>query len=475
MLLGSVGDVTAQTATFVGSTVGGGGGTTDPAGNDTEIQINDAGAFGADSNLTWDGSTLDVTGNVDIDGTSALGPELITNGTFTGNADGWTLQADCSVYGTNNVVVTYDAGCQGSSGDPSLSQDITTVSGTVYKIAFTLSSVSLDSAYWFLTVQSTPTAITYADGSHVAFYTSTVTGTDTLTFSSFNFVNDGTWTIDDVSIRAVSVGNPLSVTGFSGFPWIVSGDVNRNLGIGDNVLSSIDISTAYGNVGFGDEALSSNVIGGENVGIGTRALFANTGAGNVGVGHFALANAATTSTSIGVGRFALLSLTSGSRNIGIGNSVDGVNISGINRIVIGDSANSSQDHQVTLGHTDITQTVLRGDLYRGTVPQFFDDAPTLTAGFGAGASVTAHNGPLAFRINVGTTAGATGTIGLPPAPTGWNCFMVNLTSRTANDGHEVIQLASTTTTVSIEEQNQGNGAQVDFSNNDILSVSCFPF
>ncbi|WP_431137475.1 hypothetical protein [Psychroserpens mesophilus] len=46
------------------SSLSGGGGSTNPAGNDTEIQFNDGGSFGSSSNLTYDGSTLDVDGSV---------------------------------------------------------------------------------------------------------------------------------------------------------------------------------------------------------------------------------------------------------------------------------------------------------------------------------------------------------------------------------------------------------------------------
>lgn len=35
-----------------------------PAGNNTEIQYNDNGAFGASSNLTFDGTNLSITGNI---------------------------------------------------------------------------------------------------------------------------------------------------------------------------------------------------------------------------------------------------------------------------------------------------------------------------------------------------------------------------------------------------------------------------
>ena len=52
--------------------------TTDPAGSDTEIQFNNAGAFGASSNLTWDGT------NVVIGATGALRLGDTTGGEYVG-------------------------------------------------------------------------------------------------------------------------------------------------------------------------------------------------------------------------------------------------------------------------------------------------------------------------------------------------------------------------------------------------------
>ena len=48
----------------------GGGGT--PAGSNTQIQFNDSGSFGADSKLTWDGTDLDIDGNIIGGSTSVL-------------------------------------------------------------------------------------------------------------------------------------------------------------------------------------------------------------------------------------------------------------------------------------------------------------------------------------------------------------------------------------------------------------------
>lgn len=63
------------------------GGATTPAGSNTEIQFNNSGAFGASSNLTWNGSALGVTGNLTLSGNSRLiqgdwSNSTVTNRTF---------------------------------------------------------------------------------------------------------------------------------------------------------------------------------------------------------------------------------------------------------------------------------------------------------------------------------------------------------------------------------------------------------
>lgn len=60
--LGTSGQVLSSTGTGTNWIAAGGGGT--PAGSNTQIQFNDSGAFGADAALTWDGTDLDITGNI---------------------------------------------------------------------------------------------------------------------------------------------------------------------------------------------------------------------------------------------------------------------------------------------------------------------------------------------------------------------------------------------------------------------------
>jgi hypothetical protein len=67
---GTSGQVLSSTGSGTNWIAAGGGGT--PAGSNTQIQFNDSGSFGADSNLTWDGTDLDINGNIIGGNTSVL-------------------------------------------------------------------------------------------------------------------------------------------------------------------------------------------------------------------------------------------------------------------------------------------------------------------------------------------------------------------------------------------------------------------
>lgn len=92
--------------------------TTQPAGLTSEIQFNDAGAFGGDSGLTYNKTTdtLTVTGGIIVAGIN-LGSQIATvyslaNGTATvANTDYTTISATAGTYGnaTHYPIVTVAA------------------------------------------------------------------------------------------------------------------------------------------------------------------------------------------------------------------------------------------------------------------------------------------------------------------------------------------------------------------------------
>lgn len=116
-------------------------GDTDPAGSSTEIQFNDSGVFGADSDFTWNKTTdvLTLGNNAEIraKGVSyTLGSELVTNGNFTGNATGWTLGAGWA-YNSNNVLHT-------AGNTAALSQNISVLDASTYRVTLTVTGTAGD-------------------------------------------------------------------------------------------------------------------------------------------------------------------------------------------------------------------------------------------------------------------------------------------------------------------------------------------
>jgi hypothetical protein len=102
-------------------------------------------------------------------------------------------------------------------------------------------------------------------------------------------------------------------------------------------------------------------------------------------------------------------------------------------------------------------------------------APSVSSGFGTGASVTASNGTAAFRINVGTSNTGTGIIGLPTATTGWNCYATDITT-TSTTVSQTKQKAtgSDTTHAALQNYTDISGTAV-WVDNDVLAVSCFAY
>jgi hypothetical protein len=96
---------------------------------------------------------------------------------------------------------------------------------------------------------------------------------------------------------------------------------------------------------------------------------------------------------------------------------------------------------------------------------FSSAAPTISAFGGTGAAVVAGSSTAAWRIGVGTVApGTTGTINLPTATTGWNCWVTDQT----NPLDITRQTSSGTSSVGIT-------STIAWSASDILVGGCAAF
>jgi len=104
-------------------------------------------------------------------------------------------------------------------------------------------------------------------------------------------------------------------------------------------------------------------------------------------------------------------------------------------------------------------------------------APTIASGFGTGPSIVASNGTGAFTVDVGTGGIATaGVITMPAATTGWACHVINRTAVLGNvaDAHTV-QIATGTTSVTVENQTVSTGVVAVWTASDILQLMCIGY
>ena len=128
-----------------------------------------------------------------------LGPELVTNGDFTGDATGWSLGTGWA-YGTNNVVATAASGILIQTYDPGVLVD-----GATYRVTYTISGY-VDGTYraqLYGNLQTGQGVNRTANGT----YTETITVSDDAAASDrfrITTIVAGTATIDDISVVEVS-------------------------------------------------------------------------------------------------------------------------------------------------------------------------------------------------------------------------------------------------------------------------------
>lgn len=112
----------------------------------------------------------------------------------------------------------------------------------------------------------------------------------------------------------------------------------------------------------------------------------------------------------------------------------------------------------------------------GDRPVLSSMRPSNNSGWGTSpARLTGKGGSVAFRWNVGTGGTATGGVlnMNSTAHNGWNCSVANLTAQAANRADQrTVQTASTTTTVTIQNQTISTGAALAFTDSDIVTGQC---
>lgn len=128
------------------------------------------------------------------------GSEKVTNGSFTGDADDWTLTTGWA-YSSNTVVHNAD-------GTGTLSQDISAVANEIYKVVFTISALTAGNVT--VAVGGVSGTNRTANGTYTEYIKATGTGSLTFTPST-----TARFTLDDVSVKRVGVAGTDRVTAWT--------------------------------------------------------------------------------------------------------------------------------------------------------------------------------------------------------------------------------------------------------------------
>lgn len=133
--------------------------------NNTEyMRLTSSGNVGIGTNAPSARLAVSTSGAI-----NPIGPELITNGGFTGSAAGWTL-GDCATYGANQVDVTYTA-----CADSTISTSVDTVAGNIYMVTFDVVQATDEDVGIFFDSNIDIEDIAYTVGAHTVYFTANFT------------------------------------------------------------------------------------------------------------------------------------------------------------------------------------------------------------------------------------------------------------------------------------------------------------
>ena len=221
----------------------------------------------------------------------------------------------------------------------------------------------------------------YTDGTYNNVQLTYSSGTPATTYPIANIVVSGgvvtsvtrlTPTIGTGFVDATTVMTaPAASIGGTGSGFtIATATVTSPIATAVGYQALMNTTTGGGNTAFGSLVLYTNTTGINNTAIGTSALYYNTtGSTSTAIGWGALLNNTTGSNNIAIGTNAGR-YTSGptdnnatsSSSIYIGNTTGAFADGQTNQIIIGEGAIGAGSNTVTLGHTTIATTILRGNV-----------------------------------------------------------------------------------------------------------------
>jgi len=329
-------------ATFTGRDIHSGGITIANAGQIGSVGDTDAIAIASDGVVTLTqklvGTELDISGNVDVDGTTET-DVLTINGS----------QFNYKAFGTSSIMI----------GD--------TTTGTIDAADYN-TGVGVDVF----------AALTSGDGN-------TAVGFQTLAANTSGGKNSA-FGQDALKLNTTGIEN--AAFGFKCLDANVSG--NYNCGFGKSTLGG---NTGSNNSAFGAAAMAANSSGASNTAVGYAALDANTTANhntavgasslsanttgtqntalgssagrsyttgnyNVAIGYAASDASTTSSDNVSIGRYAMITNTTGGANVGIGSNVMYANTTGNYNTAIGYGsldANTTASYNIAMGYLSATR------------------------------------------------------------------------------------------------------------------------
>lgn len=170
---------------------------------------------------------------------------------------------------------------------------------------------------------------------------------------------------------------------------------SRNVGIGDNSLSSL--TSGYENTAIGCGSMRFNDQGVFNTAVGFYTLYDNTsGSNNTAIGELSLYHNETGSQNTAVGSHSLYSNDTGEWNTAVGYGAMWANLSGSNNISVGHtslSSNTSGSLNVAIGYRSLfTNTSGHDNISIGREALYSNDAGFVNLAIGWGSLFNNING-----------------------------------------------------------------------------------
>ena len=348
-----------------------------------------------EANLTFDGSTLDVTGTITTDGpvsiNSASGYGNIEIGGASGGfidfktpfADDYDARI---IYGGSNFSITTNA------DQPILlkhnNSTVLTTSSTGVDVTGEVTTDGLTSSSTILVQESDSTtrAIRLTSDANEGFLQVYKDGVQKVQIRADgnNFIIDNNFGLGTSTPSAtLDVDGTIKLDG--NYP-VGSG----NCALGDDALGSLTdggFNTAIGrltltantsgiyNTALGNTALQDNVTGNRNVAVGMNALANNTVSDNTAVGYAAAQNNTTGTSIVAIGKDALLANTTGFSNVAVGSDALTENTIGNQNVAVGTEAmrdNVAADRNVAIGRAalKVMTSATTADTYNTAVGYF---------------------------------------------------------------------------------------------------------